>query len=64
LDQTQEKLGKKLDIWQGNSLYFGGRTMLINASLSNTPIYHMPMLLLPRTVIKRMDKMRRRFFWQ
>lgn len=38
--------------------------MLINASLSNTPIYHMSMYMLPKTVIKRMDKMRRRRNWQ
>jgi hypothetical protein len=35
--------------------------VLINAGLSNTPIYHMSMFLLPKTVIKRMDKMRRNF---
>jgi hypothetical protein len=38
--------------------------VLINSSLSNTPIYHMSMFLLSKTVIKRMDKLRRKLFWQ
>jgi hypothetical protein len=31
--KLEEKLGKKLDTWQGNSLSYGGRTLLINSSL-------------------------------
>jgi hypothetical protein len=38
--------------------------VLINFSLSNTAIYHMSIFLLPKIVIKRMDKHRRKFFWQ
>jgi hypothetical protein len=60
--KLEEKLGKKLDTWQGNSLFFCGRTVLINYNLSNMPIYHMSMFLLPKTAIKRMDKMKRKFF--
>jgi hypothetical protein len=62
--RLEEKYGKKLDIWQGGSLSMAGRTTLINASLVNSTIYHMSMYLLPQTVIKRMDKCRRKFFWQ
>jgi hypothetical protein len=42
----------------------GGRTVLINSSLSNTTTYHMSMFLMPLTTIKRMGKVRRKFFWQ
>jgi hypothetical protein len=56
--KLEEKLEKKLDVWQGSTLSFGGRTVLINASLSNTPIYHMSMFIFLKTVAKRMDKMR------
>jgi hypothetical protein len=42
---------------------YGGRTILINSSLSNSAIYHMSMFLLPKTTIKNLDKMRT-FFWQ
>jgi hypothetical protein len=45
-------------------IWGGGVTVLINASLSDTPIYHISMYMLPKTVIKRMDKMRRKFFCQ
>jgi hypothetical protein len=62
--KMEEKPAKKLDTWQGNSLSIAGRTTLINSSLVNSTIYHMSMYLLPKTVIKRMDKNRRKFFWQ
>jgi hypothetical protein len=62
--RLEEKLNKKLDIWQGSSLSIGGRSTLIKSSLSSTVIYHMPMFLLPKTSIERMEKIRRRLFWQ
>jgi hypothetical protein len=43
-------------------LSIGARTILINASLTNSFIYHMSMYLLHETMIKRLDK-GRRFFW-
>jgi hypothetical protein len=55
---------KKLDVWKGGSLSMAGRTTLINVSLVNSTIYHMSMYLMPKTVIKRLDKSRRKFFWQ
>uniref|UniRef100_A0A0A8Y9P7 Reverse transcriptase zinc-binding domain-containing protein n=1 Tax=Arundo donax TaxID=35708 RepID=A0A0A8Y9P7_ARUDO len=61
---VDEKLLKRLDGWQGGSLTIAGRTTLINLSLSSVPIYHMSMYLLPKTIHERMDKTRRRFFWQ
>jgi hypothetical protein len=62
--KMEEKPTKKLDVCQGNSLSIARRTTLINSSLINSTIYHMSMYLLPKTVIKRMDKNRRKFFWQ
>jgi hypothetical protein len=59
-----EKNGKKLDVWKGRTLSIAGRTTLINSSLTSTFIYHMSMYLLPKTVIKQLDKQRRTFFWQ
>jgi hypothetical protein len=38
--------------------------VLINTSLSNSMIYQMSIFLVPKTNIKRMDKLRRKFFWQ
>jgi hypothetical protein len=62
--KLEEKLKKKLDVWQGNSLSIGGRSVLIKASLSSDTIYHMSMFLLSKTIILGMEKIRRRFFRQ
>jgi hypothetical protein len=59
----EEKLEKKLDVWQDNSLSICGRSTLIKSSLSSVVIYHMSIFLLPKTTIKRMEKIRRRFFF-
>ena len=59
-----EKNNKKLDPWKGSMMSIAGRTVLINSSLSNSPIYRMSIYLLPKTIIARMDKVRRKFFWQ
>jgi mannosylglycoprotein endo-beta-mannosidase len=56
-------LVKRLDGWKGAVLSIGGRTMLIKACLSSIPTYCMSMYLLPKTIVKRMDRTRKRFFW-
>jgi hypothetical protein len=61
--KLEEKLERKLDVWQGNSLSIGGRYVLIKSSISNANIYHMSMFLLPKTIILGMENIRR-FFWQ
>lgn len=45
---------KKLDVWKGGTI--AGRSTLISSSLNNTPIYHMSIYLLPKTIIHKMDK--------
>jgi hypothetical protein len=62
--KMEEKYVKKLDVWQGSSLSLSmaGRNTLINVSLVNSTIYHISMFLMPKTVIKRLDKHRRKFF--
>jgi hypothetical protein len=62
--KLEEKLERKLDVWQGNFLSIGGRSVLIKSSLSNATICHMSMFLLPKPTILGMEKNRRRFFWQ
>jgi len=51
-----EKSSKKLGIWKVGLMSIAGRTTLINSSLSNTPIYHMSIYLLPKTIIDTIDK--------
>jgi hypothetical protein len=59
-----ERSEKKLDIWQGETMSIAGKTTLINSILSNALVYHMSIYLLPKTIIKSLDKIRRTFFWQ
>jgi hypothetical protein len=62
--RLEDKYAKKIDVWQWSSLSMAGRTTLINASFVNSTLYHMSMYLVPKTVIKRLDKNRRKIFWQ
>ena len=41
-----------------------GRTTLLSSSLNNAPIYQMSIYLLPKTIVYKLDKIRRTFFWQ
>lgn len=41
-----------------------GRSTLIKSSLNNAPIYRMSIYLLPKTIVNKLDKIRRIFFWQ
>jgi hypothetical protein len=59
-----EKVLKRLDGWKGGALSIGGRLTLLNARLSSIPIYYMSMQLLPKIIHKRLDRTRKRFFWQ
>lgn len=59
-----EKSNKRLDISKGGTMSIAGRTTLISSSLNNSPTYHMPVYLLPKTIINRLEKTRRTFFWQ
>lgn len=52
-----EKMLKKLDVWKCDLLSIGGRIVLINASISSIPTYHMSMYLLPKTVIDILTKL-------
>jgi hypothetical protein len=59
-----EKILKRLDGWKSASLSYGGKLILLNACLSSTPTYAMSMYLLPKTLVKKMDRTRKKFFWQ
>ena len=57
-----EKSNKRLDVWKGGTMSIAGRKTLIDSSLTNAPIYQMSIYLLPKTVVNRLDKIRRTFF--
>jgi hypothetical protein len=62
--QVLEKLLKRLDGWQGSALSLGGRITFDQFMLKKYSTYCMSMYLLPKTILKRMDNIRKRFFWQ
>jgi hypothetical protein len=59
-----EKLEKRLAGWQGRFLSLGGRLTLLNSCLSNVPLYMLSIYPAPKTVIKKIDLLRRRLLWQ
>jgi len=59
-----DKCLKILDVLKGSCMCIAGRSTLISSSLNNSPIYHMSVYLLPKTIVNKMDKIRRSFFWQ
>jgi len=60
----EEKNVKRLDVWKGVTMSIASKSTMISVSLNNSPIYHMFIYLSPKTVIKRLDKVRRTFFWK
>ncbi|GKU88289.1 hypothetical protein SLEP1_g2571 [Rubroshorea leprosula] len=54
---------RKLSTWKGRYLSLGGRITLINSVLSSLPVFLMSFYLIPKTVIRELDKIRRRFLW-
>jgi hypothetical protein len=54
---------RRLSGWQANRLSIGGRLTLMNSVLTSQPIYFMSIFLLPKWVINKLDRIRRRFHW-
>lgn len=61
---TENKMEHKLGCWQARFQSIGGRLILINASLSNVPLYMLSFYKLPQGVREKIDYYRRRFLWQ
>ena len=55
-----KKLIKRLDGWKGGTLSLGGRITLLNACLSSIPLYNMSMYLLPKSVVRKIDVIRKK----
>ncbi|KAE8699091.1 hypothetical protein F3Y22_tig00110596pilonHSYRG00035 [Hibiscus syriacus] len=58
-----EKFKVKLVGWKNKMLSFVGRVVLINSVLSIFPLYYMSIFPVPKTVVSRIDKIRRGFLW-
>ncbi|CAL1356777.1 unnamed protein product [Linum trigynum] len=53
----------KLEGWKGNYLSIGGRVVLINAVLASQSTYVSSLFLIPKHIIKSLEKVQRDFLW-
>jgi hypothetical protein len=58
------KMDKRLAGWKGRFLSLGGRLTLLNSSLSNVPLYMLSIYPAPKSVIRKLDLLRKRLLWQ
>lgn len=58
------KVANKLPVWQGKQMNKVGRLSLVNMVLSSIPTYHLTVFAMKKWAIKRIDKIRRNFFWK
>ena len=59
-----DRFEKRLAMWKGKLLSSGGRLVLINSVLSSLPIFMMSFFEVPIGVLKKLDAIRSRFYWQ
>ncbi|KAM0071671.1 putative RNA-directed DNA polymerase [Helianthus debilis subsp. tardiflorus] len=58
-----DKFSAKLSSWKANHLSFAGRLMLAKSVLGSLPSYYLSLFAAPKTVIERIEKIRRNFVW-
>jgi hypothetical protein len=63
-DFLPQKVGHRVDPWQGLLLASAGRLELTNSCLSSLPMFAMGIYLLHMATHKAMDSCRARFFWE
>nr|GEW01978.1 RNA-directed DNA polymerase, eukaryota [Tanacetum cinerariifolium] len=61
-DETVHKLTKRLSKWKLKTLSIGGRLTLLKSVLGSSPIYNMSIFKVPKTVLNKMENLRRNFF--
>ncbi|WVZ50197.1 LOW QUALITY PROTEIN: hypothetical protein U9M48_001474 [Paspalum notatum var. saurae] len=59
-----ERFEKRLIGWKGKLLSVGGRLVLINLVLSSLPMFMLSFFAIPKGVLKKLEYLRSRFFWQ
>lgn len=58
------KIQSRIDEWHAKLLSRGGRLVLVNAVLTNLRLYYFSIFKTPKWVIKRIEAIRRDFFWK
>ncbi|RVW34062.1 putative ribonuclease H protein [Vitis vinifera] len=62
-DGVEERLRRRLARWKRQYLSKGGRITLIKSTLASIPIYQMSIFRMPKSVVKRLEKLQRDFLW-
>ena len=60
----EEKIRRRLAAWKRQYISKGGRLTLIRSTLSNMPIYLLPLFRMPKSVKSRLEKIQRDFMWE
>ncbi|CAA7051323.1 unnamed protein product [Microthlaspi erraticum] len=58
-----EKVSSRLAGWRGQMLSFAGRITLTRSVLSSIPVHIMSTIVLPQSIVTRLDKVARAFLW-
>lgn len=56
-------MNQKLSGWAAKHMSIAGRLVLLNVVLSALPMYFMMVMQLPKWVIRKIEKIRRKFMW-
>ncbi|RVW46009.1 LINE-1 reverse transcriptase-like [Vitis vinifera] len=62
-DGVEERMRKRLAQWKRQYISKGGRLTLIKCTMASLPIYIMSLFRMPKSVVKRLEKIQRDFLW-
>ncbi|RVW50807.1 Transposon TX1 uncharacterized 149 kDa protein [Vitis vinifera] len=62
-DGVEERMRRRLALWKRQYLSKGWRITLIKSTLSNIPLYQMSVFRMPKSVVRRIEKLQRDFLW-
>lgn len=58
-----ERYEKKLALWKRKYITFGGRLTLVKSTLGSLPQFYMSLFKMPKTVVKKLEQIQRKFLW-
>ena len=62
-DSVEERMRKRLALWNRNYISKGWRVTLIKSTLASLPLYQMSLIRMPAIVTKRLEKLQGNFLW-
>ncbi|GJY92863.1 putative RNA-directed DNA polymerase, partial [Tanacetum coccineum] len=58
-----DKFKSRLADWKAKTMSFGGRLTLVKSVIGSLPLYYFLMFRVPLSVIKQLERIRKKFFW-